>query len=225
MFAEDGAECSEEVADTESCWLSLNSDEVTGESGGASDAGAVTASSLTALDVVVVSSTAAVCAVRSRVVVASVGSEADLVWVSSPPTTARFAPVRDAGRAEFEVERDGELDADDPDDRDADDFTEPKDRDVDTDSGDADELVEGDPEEPSEDDAGPSEADTESFGAAEATPCPPNTAAPNPRATASPPTLPTYAAALNSFTFLGMLRDRTNMVAVTGPNSEQNHAR
>jgi hypothetical protein len=161
-------------------------------------------------EAVFAASTEAVFAVPSRVAVASAVSVVVLVWVSPPATTARFAVAGGAGSEDVDVELDGEPDADHLDDLcvddDADDFTEPE-------------------EEASEDDAGPLEVEFESFGSAEATPCPVKTAAPTPRATASPPTLPTYATALISFTFLGMLRDRTNRIAGIRHYAEQVHRR
>jgi len=145
-------------------------------------------------------------------------SEVGLAWVSPPPTTARLVIAGEAGSEDIDVVLDGEPDADDPDDvwvdSDAEDFA--------ADPDDAEETVEGEPEEEaSESDVEPTEDEFESFTSALATPCPVNTAAPTPKATASPPTLPTYAAALISFLFLGMLRDRTNCIAVLIPEKNE----
>jgi hypothetical protein len=96
----------------------------------------------------------------------------------------------DPGDADDDPEEGDELDGEpEADVADAEDFFGPAELDVDTDPGDADD----DPEEGDE--------LLESGVSADATPCPITTRAPTPNAIASPPTRPTYAAALIGFSF------------------------
>ena len=197
------------------CWLSVDSDVVGVDSGGVGTA----AGAPTALD--------AAAALTPLAVAGDAGSDdVDEVPVGEPDAdiTGRVDAFADAcAGADASTEReeaDVESDPDDADDEpeedfvldgdpdadvaelvdapadacvddDAEDSPEPEEPDVESAPDDADELVDDDPEEVDE----PLESDV----SARATPCPVTTAAPTPKATASPPTRPYIGCCTHSF--------------------------
>ena len=181
-------------------------------------AGVLSASDAVAvLAVVSVASADAVFPVFSGALVVSALCDVfELVWASPLLATASLAVAGDAGSDNVDVVLDADPDADFTGrvaapadvgvDAHADDSAEPAERDVESDPDDADEFADDDP-------VGKDER-FESDGWAHATPCPVTTAAPTPRATANPPTRPTYAALIR-FSFFGTCeeKNRTNLIS------------